>query len=153
KSNMDLLQFASVASHDLKEPLRKIETFGNLLHTRIRSRLDHDELNYLDKIIMSSNRMKVLIEDVLTLSKLSNKNVTSTQVSLNKILSRILDDLEITIKERNALINIADLPMIDAVPGQMHLLFQNLINNSLKFNHTGEPTIHITQKTVPDHFN
>ena len=72
RSNFDLMQFASVASHDLKEPLRKIQAFGNILQSKIKNKLSEGEQNYFSKIISASNRMQSLIEDVLTLSKLSN---------------------------------------------------------------------------------
>lgn len=144
QSNFDLLQFASVASHDLKEPLRKIQAFGNLLNARVDEKLDESERRYLDKIISSSNRMQTLVEDVLTLSKLSNKEIPYTRVNLNKILYRIIDDLEITIKEKKATIHIGSFPDIEAVPGQIHQLFQNLISNALKFNDKAEPQISVS---------
>lgn len=143
QSNFDLLQFASVASHDLKEPLRKIQAFGNLLNARVDTKLDESEKRYLDKIISSSNRMQTLVEDVLTLSKLSNKEIPYTNVNLNKILYRIIDDLEITIKEKKATVHIGVFPEIEAVPGQIHQLFQNLISNGLKFNDKDEAQISV----------
>ncbi len=150
RSNMDLLQFASVASHDLKEPLRKIETFGNLLHAKAKDRFENGDLIYLEKIIKSSSRMKTLIEDVLTLSKLSNEQLATQKVDLNKTLERIKDDLEITIKEKNAEVTIGKLPIVKAVPGQMHQLFQNLISNALKFNDRKQPVVSIAQKDIPE---
>ncbi len=148
ESNFDLLQFASVASHDLKEPLRKVQAFGNLLESKIRSKLEKDETVYLDKIINATTRMQMLIEDVLTLSKLSNKEIPFEKTSLSKILKRIEEDLEVTIKERNAEISIGPLPDIEAVPGQMHQVFQNLISNALKFNDKALPKIAISATPV-----
>jgi two-component system CheB/CheR fusion protein len=145
---MDLLQFASVASHDLKEPLRKIQTFGNILSSKIESKLEPQEKNYLDKIINASNRMQVLIEDVLTLSKLSNKEIPFVETDLNSILQRIMDDLEITIKEKNCDMQVGNLPDIEAVPGQMRQLFQNLIANALKFNASERPAVSIRYREV-----
>lgn len=148
QSNLDLLQFASVASHDLKEPLRKIEAFGNLLKEKIKSKLNDHEDKYLEKIIKSAERMQSLIEDILTLSKLSNSNVARMPVNLHEIVKNIIDDLEVSIKEKNANIQIGELPEIIAVPGQMHQLFQNLLTNALKFNNSSKPLISITQKNV-----
>ncbi|HWB24751.1 MAG TPA: chemotaxis protein CheB [Chitinophagaceae bacterium] len=145
-SNMDLLQFASVASHDLKEPLRKVQAFGNLLQAKISGKLENEEALYLNKIISATTRMQMLIEDVLTLSKLSNTEINFEKTSLSKILKRIEEDLEINIKEKNAKINIGPLPEIKAVPGQMHQVFQNLISNALKFNDKPVPTV--TVRTV-----
>ena len=150
QSNFDLLQFASVASHDLKEPLRKIQAFGNLLNARVIDKLDDSEKRYLDKIINSSNRMQTLVEDVLMLSKLSNKDIPYGTVNLNKILHRIIDDLEITIKEKKAQIYIGTFPEIEAVPGQIHQLFQNLISNGLKFNDKEEAKISVTPYRISE---
>jgi two-component system CheB/CheR fusion protein len=148
QSNMDLMQFASVASHDLKEPLRKIQTFGNLLFTKIEKKIEPSEKNYLDKIISSSHRMQILIEDVLTLSKLSNTDIPFIKTDLYAVLRHIVDDLEITIKEKGTRIEIDKLPLIEAVPGQMHQLFQNLISNALKFNESTSPIIKISKRSV-----
>ncbi len=145
RSNFDLMQFASVASHDLKEPLRKIQTFGNILQSRIKDKLADGDLNYLQKMISASGRMQTLIEDVLTLSKLSNNRIPLTLVNLHKIVKRILDDLEITIKEKNAVITLGPLPNVLAVPGQMHQMFLNLITNALKFTDKETPKILITE--------
>ncbi|MDB5228052.1 MAG: chemotaxis protein [Bacteroidota bacterium] len=150
RSNMDLLQFASVASHDLKEPLRKIQTFGNILQAKLNDRFKDGEINYVEKIIKSSNRMQLLIEDVLTLSKLSNQTIKFSKVDLNKLLNNIKDDLEISIKETNAVLSIGTLPVIDGVPGQMHQLFQNLISNAIKFNNKPEPLVEIMPEPVDD---
>lgn len=148
QSNMDLLQFASVASHDLKEPLRKIQTFGNLLHSKIENKLEATEKNYLDKIINASHRMQMLIEDVLTLSKLSNTDKPYTKTDLHDVLQRIVDDLEITIREKGTQIHLGKLPVIEALTGQMHQLFQNLISNALKFNESSIPMVTIEQRDI-----
>jgi two-component system CheB/CheR fusion protein len=148
RSNLDLMQFASVASHDLKEPLRKIQTFGNILQSKLKDRLIDGELNYLSKMISASGRMQTLIEDVLTLSKLSNGNYVFAQVNLKKIVRRITDDLEITIQEKHAKVNIGQLPDVYGIAGQLHQLFQNLISNSLKFCDKETPVISIVQKDI-----
>ncbi|MBT1702400.1 chemotaxis protein CheB [Chryseosolibacter indicus] len=148
QSNLDLLQFASVASHDLKEPLRKIQTFGNLLYSKVENKLETNEKNYLDKIVNASNRMQVLIEDVLTLSKLSNTDIPYSSVDLKSVIQHIIDDLEISIREKGTVIHIGNLPRIDAVPGQMHQLFQNLISNALKFNNKTTPMVKIETRDL-----
>jgi two-component system CheB/CheR fusion protein len=148
QSNMDLLQFASVASHDLKEPLRKIQTFGNILMSKTKQKLDPSELNHLTKIISSSARMQKLIEDVLTLSKLSNRELEFEEVDLNGVLKLIKEDLEITVKEKKAKILVDKLPVVKGVPGQMHQIFQNLISNALKFTNGQKPEIRIAEKIV-----
>jgi two-component system CheB/CheR fusion protein len=148
RSNFDLLQFASVASHDLKEPLRKIQAFGNILQDKVGEKLSDSENNYLNKMISASGRMQTLIEDVLTLSKLSNNGLPHEKTDLNRIIKRICDDLEITIREKNAVISVTELPDLQAVPGQMRQLFQNLISNALKFSNKPQPVIRIAQKEI-----
>jgi two-component system, chemotaxis family, CheB/CheR fusion protein len=148
QSNMDLLQFASVASHDLKEPLRKIQTFGNLLYSKIENKLEPNEKNYLDKIVNSSHRMQVLIEDVLTLSKLSNTELPYNKTDLRGVVQHIVDDLEISIREKGTQIQMGNLPVIEAVSGQMHQLFQNLISNALKFNDSSVPVVKIQTRLL-----
>ncbi len=148
RSNFDLLQFASVASHDLKEPLRKIQAYGNLLKSKVHEKLEDGEAGYLEKVISASNRMQVLVEDILTLSKLSNTEIPTQPTNLNEIVTKITDDLEILVQEKNADIRFKDLPTINAVPGQMHQLFQNLISNGLKFNNKERPLIIIQQVPV-----
>lgn len=146
QSNMDLLQFASVASHDLKEPLRKIQTFGNLLYENIKNKIDGKDINYLEKIIRSANRMQVLIQDILTLSKLSNNDIPYQDVNLTDIITNITDDLDVSVKEKNVTIETNNLPVICAIPGQVHQLFQNLISNAIKFNNGASPKITISQR-------
>lgn len=150
QSNYDLLQFASVVSHDLKEPLRKIMTFGNLLQSSEFEQRTEKEKTYLDKMLKSSERMKNLIDDLLSFSKLSNKNMKFDQSNLNDIIHAITDDLEIQINEQNAEIKVGDLPRIEALSGQMNQLFQNLISNSLKFTKDKKPRIEITESKLND---
>jgi two-component system CheB/CheR fusion protein len=148
QSNFDLLQFASVASHDLKEPLRKIQTFGNLLHENIKDKIEGKATSYLEKIIRSANRMQILIQDILTLSKLSNSDIPYSTVNLATIISDIIDDLEVSIKEKNVAFKTGYLPDIHAIPGQIHQLFQNLVSNAIKFNKSDTPLITIQTKAI-----
>ncbi|WP_338874771.1 ATP-binding protein [Spirosoma sp. SC4-14] len=147
RSNFDLMQFASVASHDLKEPLRKIQAFSNILQTQIEDKLSTDELSYFGRITSAASRMQALIDNVLTLSKISQYDLPFEQTDLNALLNRIVEDLEITITEKNARIFREPLPLLEAIPGQMHQLFQNLISNALKFNQSNQPTV--TIKAMP----
>lgn len=149
KSNYELLQFASVASHDLKEPLRKIQAYGNLFKEKVKEKLEVSESNYLEKVISSAHRMQALIDDILTLSTLANTGIPREAVNLNKIVERIVEDLEITVREKNAQVKIGQLPELKAVPAQMHQLFQNLITNALKFNQRETPVVSVYQQPVP----
>ncbi len=150
QSNFDLLQFASVASHDLKEPLRKIQTFGNILYENIKDKIEEKDNNYLQKIIRSANRMQALIQDILTLSKLSNNDIPYATVNLNEIIDNIKDDLVISLKEKKATVQAGRLPSVYAIPGQVHQLFQNLIANAIKFNQSSTPKVTIQNEPVTE---
>jgi light-regulated signal transduction histidine kinase (bacteriophytochrome) len=140
KSNSELEQFAYVASHDLQEPLRKIQTFSELGE---RSLNDPDTLKkYLRKVSSSAQRMTELIKAVLNYSRLSRTEKVYEDVNLELILKNIFSDLELLIKEKNATIEYNNLPSIRGIPLQLHQLFLNLITNSLKFNDR-EPKIFI----------
>jgi two-component system CheB/CheR fusion protein len=148
QSNLDLLQFASVASHDLKEPLRKIQVFGNLLRDKTREKLDKAESGFLAKMINASNRMETLIDNILILSRLSETDKPHARVDLNEVVNQIVDDLEISIRDKGVQITMDKLPVVKGIAGQLHQLFQNLISNSIKFNQ-GQPAIHIYEETLP----
>ncbi|MES2892659.1 MAG: ATP-binding protein [Bacteroidota bacterium] len=132
-SNHDLQQFASVASHDLQEPLRKIQIFSNFLKERFATDLTQEASAYLDKIISSSQRMKVLIIDILSYSQLSQEDNSYVFTDLNVLINEVLEDYEILLKEKKASIIVDPLPSIEVNPGQMRQVFQNIISNALKF--------------------
>ncbi|WP_018611086.1 hybrid sensor histidine kinase/response regulator [Segetibacter koreensis] len=146
-SNNDLQQFASVASHDLKEPLRKIQVYSNII--KEKSLLENNNLdNYLDKVITSSARMSRLINDLLNYSRLSHAHFFEV-ADLNKILQEILFDLELLIAEKKATINVHQLPQAEVIPGLIRQLFQNLISNALKFSKKDvAPVIKVTSEIV-----
>lgn len=139
-SNIELQQFASVASHDLKEPLRKIHMFSNLIRDKYCTNIDQGAINYLERIINSSARMTTLVNDLLSFSRLSVNHLFKP-TDLNQLLKDILADLELVVQEKNAVINIGKLPEIEAVPGQMRQVFQNLLSNALKFSRRDEPPV------------
>jgi PAS domain S-box-containing protein len=149
KINYELMQFTSVASHDLKEPLRKISVFGKLLRERGKDQLDHLMLKYTDNIVQSSERMTRLIDDLLIFSRLSQTDIGHENVDLNALLQQIVSDLEITIADKNAMICFDGLPVVRGVPLQLGQVFQNLISNSLKFSAPGRsPRITISSDVV-----
>lgn len=141
KTNYDLLQFASVASHDIKEPLRKIITYSSLLHNRYAPELNDNARKYVSNIVHTSDRMMKLIDDLLIFSRLSHNSLEYEQVDLNDVIDGIKKDLEIVIKEKNATITHPKLPYVFAVNGQIRQLFQNLISNSLKFSKPETPPV------------
>jgi PAS domain S-box-containing protein len=131
KSNLDLEQFAYVASHDLQEPLRKIQTFAQLAQKEFE--LAPAPKTYLEKITASAKRMAELINAVLNYSRLSKNRDQFVDTDLNNVLRNIRTDLELLIAERNATISSDILPVIEGIPLQLSQLFFNLIGNSLKF--------------------
>jgi len=141
QTNQELEQFAYVASHDLKEPLRKITAFGDRLKQKYGHQLDDDGRFYLSRMIDSAHRMEALMENLLSYSRLSRKMVTFERLDLNKTFENVLSDLEIKINETNANVSVSKMPILEASVPKMHQLFQNLISNALKFvkpNHTPE---------------
>lgn len=147
--NHELQQFAWVASHDLKEPLRKIQTFSHLLRDKHVKDLPEAK-SYLDRTIKSSERMSDLINALLDYSRLSVSSLFE-RTDLNTVLHEILSDLEVTILEKNAIINAPKMPVIDGVHSQLRQVFQNLISNSLKFSRPDNfPHITITSEIVKE---
>ena len=150
-SNHDLQQFASVASHDLQEPLRKIHMFSKLIKDKSANVLPEESSRYLEKIMQASLRMKSIITNVLNFSRLSADDNKFEAVNLAQLIGDLLEDLEVAIKERNASVRIGPFCNVDVIPGQMRQVFQNLISNSLKFAREDEPpTIRIWSETVRD---
>ncbi|GAB4024674.1 PAS domain-containing sensor histidine kinase [Spirosoma koreense] len=148
RSNENLQQFAYVASHDLQEPLRKIQQFGDLLKTRYASASSEEHV-YLDRMQSAANRMSILIRDLLNFSRLSTQRDTSDSVSLDEVVNAVVAELDLRIQESGASIQIDHLPTIAGDPMQLQQLFQNLIGNALKFHQPGfTPVIRITVRRV-----
>ena len=146
-SNDELMQFASVASHDLQEPLRKIHIFSNMIKERFLQD-SGPATDYINRIIKSSSRATKLINDLLSFSRLSSESLFK-QTDLNEIVTEVLGDVELAITEKKAKIEIDKLPEIEAVPGQMRQIFQNMITNALKFTTQNEqPHIQIKAQRV-----
>ncbi|GAB4374683.1 MAG: hypothetical protein Kow00121_19430 [Elainellaceae cyanobacterium] len=137
QSNRELQDFASVASHDLQEPLRKIQAFGDRLYTQYRHILPEQGQDYLQRMQNAAQRMQTLINDLLALSRIGTEARSFAPVSLTTIVQDVLLDLEVRIQQTGAAIEVADLPTINADPIQMRQLLQNLISNALKFHQTG----------------
>ena len=146
-SNEELDHFAFIASHDLQEPLRKIRAFIDILIHRHAGALDEKGADYLKKIERSGKRMQVLVNDILTFSRFSANEDGFSETDLNGILAEVLSDLEVMIKEKEAVIKVKPLPGVKAVPSMIRQLLQNLVSNALKFTRPGEkPVMNITWK-------
>ncbi len=140
RSNQELQDFAYVASHDLQEPLRKIQAFGNLLEEEHGHALG-DGKAYLDRMRNAATRMRVLIEDLLTFSRVTTQAAPFSQVDLNAVIRQVIDDVEPRLQASQGHIEAQPLPTIEADPGQIHQLFQNLIVNALKFHRPNVPPL------------
>jgi signal transduction histidine kinase len=148
QSNASLEEFAYVASHDLKEPLRKISTFGDRLINTHGDRLTGDGRIYLNKIVDASQRMQTMINDLLSISLISGDRSFQTY-SLQAILEDAKQALEYKIENKGAFIKGDGLPDANIIPSQFRHLFQNLLSNSLKFIPPGrQPVVHVTAQTV-----
>jgi signal transduction histidine kinase/DNA-binding LacI/PurR family transcriptional regulator len=132
RSNADLQQFASVASHDLQEPLRKITVFCGRLKSHAQKYYEQDR-DYIDRMHNAANRLQILINDLLAYSRLTTKTQPFTPVDLTQITLEVINDLEIKISQTHASVTLEELPTINADALQMRQLFQNLISNGLKF--------------------
>jgi signal transduction histidine kinase len=132
-SNRELIDFAYVASHDLQEPLRKIEAFGDRLAKKYAEILPEDGKMFVDRMQNAASRMRRLINDLLSYSRVTTNAKPFELVSLNNVLSEVLSDLQIRIEENNAKVETTDLPTIEGDPTQLRQLLQNLVGNALKF--------------------
>jgi PAS domain S-box-containing protein len=143
RSNAELEQFAYVASHDLREPLRKIKSYTELLERRYAGRLDAKADKYITYIVDGATRMQALITDLLTVSRVGRAEVALEPTDLEAVLNRVLADCEAIIRESGALVTHDSLPVLSANPGQMAELLQNLLQNALKFRGPESPRVHI----------
>lgn len=141
RSNEDLQQFAHVASHDLKEPVRKIRTFGSRLQDEYGELLPDRARLFLDKIHNATERMFSMIDGVLAYSMLNASGQPIEKIDLNEVLKNTESDLEIIIQQKKGTIRRGHLPTIEGAPVLIHQLFYNLLNNSLKFSRADTPPI------------
>lgn len=147
RSNQELEQYAYVASHDLQEPLRKIRIYADLLAKKDDLNIEHKRL--VDKINQSSERMSMLIKDLLEFSRLLETGNMMRDVDLTELLLMVSKDFELIIEEKKARINIGKLPVIQGVPLQMNQLFYNLMSNALKFTQDGvTPVVDIQARVI-----
>jgi two-component system CheB/CheR fusion protein len=140
-SNHDLQQFASIASHDLQEPLRKIHMFTRHIAEQHEDSMPEEAKTYFHKIIRSTDRMRSLVIDILNFSRLSAEKFYFRRTDMNRLLQDILEDFEVTIKEKQAEIIVPDMPVLDIMPGQFRQVLHNLLSNALKFTRPGIPPV------------
>jgi PAS domain S-box-containing protein len=147
RSNEQLEEFAHAASHDLKEPIRKIQFFTNQLKNQVSGQINEQSLKLLQRIEMAGHRMARLVDDLLVYSHVSTKPHHKEVVNLNDAIKNVLEDLELDIQEKTAIVEIAQLPDVTGYRRQLQQLFQNLVSNALKYSST-ERRPHITIKNT-----
>ena len=133
RSNEELQQFAYIASHDLQEPLRKIQAFGDRLQTKYQDVLNEQGRDYIGRMQNAAQRMQVLINDLLILSRVTTKAKSLVPVNLAQVALEVVSDLEVLLQQTGGRVEVGELPTINAAPLQMRQLLQNLIGNALKF--------------------
>lgn len=150
RSNAELEAFAYIASHDLREPLRKVQAFGDRLQSRYEAALDERGADYLARMQNAAQRMEALIDDLLTYSRVTTQAESFEVVDLNTVATEVVADLEVRIEETQGRVDIGSLPTVDADRVQMRRLMQNLISNALKF-HKPEiaPVVEVSGEVVP----
>jgi PAS domain S-box-containing protein len=152
QSNRELQDFASVASHDLQEPLRKIQAFGERLKAKCGEALDdHQAREYLERMLNAAARMRTLINDLLAFSRVITKAQPFAPVDLAEVTREVLSDLEISIEQTGARVEVGELPVVEVDSRQIRQLLQNLIGNALKFHRPGEaPVVRISGAITED---
>ena len=149
RSHIELEEIAYAASHDLQEPLRKIQIFSNMLLHPKKNASEEESAEILKRINSSANRLQLLVANLLSLTSLTRVDENKSQVDLNRVLNYLLIDLEDRINEKNAAIHIDKLPTIIGYENQMKLLFNALLDNSLKFTKgENQPEIKICSQIV-----
>jgi light-regulated signal transduction histidine kinase (bacteriophytochrome) len=141
RSNAELQEFAYIASHDLQEPLRKIQAFGNRLKDKCGEALSDQGRDDLERMQKAAERMQTLINELLTLSRVTIKAQQFVPVNLAQVAREVLSDLELRVQQTGGRVLVDDLPTIDADPVQMRQLLQNLISNALKFYRIESPPV------------
>lgn len=145
--NHELQQFSWVVSHDLNEPIRKIQIFIKIIKD-LYLKTDDKAIDYVNRTIKSAERMQTLITDLLAYSRLSAQ-VKPEKTDLNEVLQEVLSDFDYLIENKNAEIKTNELPTVDSIPSQMRQVFQNLIGNALKFSGSEQkPVIEITSEII-----
>lgn len=149
RTNQNLEEFAYAASHDMKEPIRKIQLFADRLKIELQDRLSENQVRLFARMERAAQRMGALIDDLLTYSHVSRGTQHVEAIDLNQKLSAVLEDLEVAIEEKQAEVSVEHLPTIKGHRRQLAQLFQNLVGNALKYSKAGEvPRIRISAKEV-----
>jgi signal transduction histidine kinase len=152
RSNDELAQFAYIASHDLQEPLRMVASYVSLLSRRYQGRLDPQADEFIAFAVEGSRRMQQLINDLLSYSRITTKGKPFQSVDVEVLLERVLQIMQITLRERRAEVTHDPLPRVTGDPIQIEQLFQNLISNGIKYCKADVPAVHISVKRTDGEF-
>jgi PAS domain S-box-containing protein len=150
QKNRDLQEFAFVAGHDLQEPLRKINTFGEMLEMEFRDKLGENGRLYVDRMRVSAQRMSELVRSLLAYSRVTTRTEPFVRVNLNQIAIDVQGDLQVLFNESGGKIEVDPLPVVVADPTQMRQLFQNLIGNALKFRRDDVPPVVVIRSSTDE---
>lgn len=152
QSNQDLKQFVYAASHDLREPLRTIRSYMQLITKRYKTQLDTSAQEFIGFATDGAVRMDQLLQDLLSYSRIGRESIPKTSVDLNKVIQRVQDALDHQIHQNQAELHVAPLPYVHAYETQMYLLFQNLISNAIKFRQEQPPRIFVDARQEAGHY-
>ena len=141
RSNLELQQFAFIASHDLQEPVRKLLFYSDFLMSQYTGILEGPGIKYLTSMQQSAQRMRVLIKDLLVFSQIKKEEIVFRSINLNTIIAEVIQDFEMLIEEKKATLQIDALPALNADEMMMRQLFENLISNALKYSSDGKPPV------------
>lgn len=150
RTNAELDRFATVASHDLQEPLRKVAAFASLVRRRYKSQLDEEGARSLDYLVDAAHRMQRLIDDLLAYSRMSSQPLGLRPVDLGALMAEVIDQLDAPISECGARLDIDDLPTVHADPLLMRQAFQNLVSNAIKYRGSEPPHIQVRVHSDPE---
>lgn len=151
RSNAELEQFASIASHDLQEPLRKVQAFGEQLELDWGERLDDEGRENIARMRRAASRMQALVDDLLRFARITTQGAPLKPVSLDDVLAATESDLEVALEEAQGAVLAEPLPAVTGDRGQLEQLFLNLLSNAIKFRRPGvAPVVHVTGRTDGD---
>jgi light-regulated signal transduction histidine kinase (bacteriophytochrome) len=151
RSNADLAQFASIASHDLQEPLRMVAAYTQLLAERYKGKLDAEADKFIGYASEGALRMQVLIQDLLAFSRVG-RNAVAAGVNCNEVMKEVTQTLSATLAESGAVVSYTELPEVWAERTQMSQVFQNLIGNAIKFRGADPPMVTVQAEKGDDHW-
>lgn len=142
--NKKLEDYSYTISHDLKEPIRSIRTFSQFINEDYVDKLDEEGKDYLNRIIKASTKMALMIDDLLLLSRIGKQNIEFMDVKISEIITEVIETLQQTIEEKNVTVTVKDMPVVACQPIWIKTVFQNLINNSIKYSDKTKTLIEIS---------